>query len=183
MRSSLKKILLLVTLVVPVLTYLFLRSFGDNRYELPVYYQEEGSVESCVDLLFPHTIDLGQLTPQPAAASVFYFPATVTSNKLYQQLSRIIATLSDVGVYGLISEPAEVTIGTGLLIPSNTDFLEIVNCQLLMGEGSGLSEPPKNKLVLVDKFGRIRGYYDGAEFDDMDRLELELKILFAEYNY
>ncbi|GAB4395735.1 MAG: hypothetical protein OHK0053_06030 [Microscillaceae bacterium] len=37
------------------------------------------------------------------------------------------------------------------------------------------------KFILVDKEGRIRGYYNGTEREDVDRLILEIKILLHEY--
>ncbi|MFN6943379.1 MAG: SCO family protein [Cytophagaceae bacterium] len=38
------------------------------------------------------------------------------------------------------------------------------------------------KLILVDKEGRIRGYYNGTEREDVDRLITEINILLYEYN-
>ncbi|NJL11584.1 MAG: SCO family protein [Microscillaceae bacterium] len=37
------------------------------------------------------------------------------------------------------------------------------------------------KFILVDKEGRIRGYYNGTEREEVDRLILEIKILLHEY--
>ncbi len=38
-----------------------------------------------------------------------------------------------------------------------------------------------DKLVLVDKEGRIRGYYSGTDREDVDRLITEIQILLQEY--
>jgi protein SCO1/2 len=36
-------------------------------------------------------------------------------------------------------------------------------------------------LVLVDKYGHIRGHYDGTKKEEVDRLKDEIKVLYAEY--
>lgn len=38
------------------------------------------------------------------------------------------------------------------------------------------------KLVLVDKAGVIRGYYDGTDKEDVERLILETRVLMSTYN-
>jgi len=38
-----------------------------------------------------------------------------------------------------------------------------------------------SRLMLVDKEGRIRGYYNGVSRDDVDKLILEIKVLIQEY--
>jgi protein SCO1 len=38
-----------------------------------------------------------------------------------------------------------------------------------------------SKLILVDKEGRIRGYYDGTSQDEVDRLRVEIKVILHEY--
>ncbi|OJJ16463.1 SCO family protein [marine bacterium AO1-C] len=38
-----------------------------------------------------------------------------------------------------------------------------------------------SRLMLVDKQGRIRGYYNGVSRDDVDKLILEIKVLIQEY--
>lgn len=51
-------------------------------------------------------------------------------------------------------------------------------------EGDGGPEDfiHSEKLVLVDKQKRIRGYYDGTDKKDVDRLMDEIKVLLLEYN-
>lgn len=45
----------------------------------------------------------------------------------------------------------------------------------------GETIPPHEKLVLVDKAGVIRGYYDGGDKKDVDRLLLEIRVLLNIY--
>ena len=183
MQTSLKKILLAVTIVVPVLTYVFLRSFGDNRYQLPVFYVAEKAVANCVNLTFPHVLDWQMLSIEAADANIFYFPAYVSTPDFYRQLERVTNKFDGVEVFAVMNVNNATKHGTKVVIVDDADFQYVMNCQLIVGEGVDLASPPSHKIVLVDKFGQIRGYYIGSDFDDMDRLELELKILFTEYEY
>lgn len=40
-----------------------------------------------------------------------------------------------------------------------------------------------DKLILVDWFGRIRGYYDGTDQKDVNRLQKEIQVLFEQADY
>lgn len=52
---------------------------------------------------------------------------------------------------------------------------------LQTGDGNPDNIDHSSKLVLVDKERRIRGYYDGTDEKEVDRLILETKILLHEY--
>jgi len=53
------------------------------------------------------------------------------------------------------------------------EIRELRECILLM--------PPRTSVVLLDRQGRIRGYYDGSERDEVDRLIVEIKIIIRNY--
>jgi len=48
------------------------------------------------------------------------------------------------------------------------------------GDNALILQPPAN-LVVVDESNRIRGQYDAADRDEMDRLILEMKIMLKQY--
>ena len=50
----------------------------------------------------------------------------------------------------------------------------------LDGDGGADDFIHSEKFVLVDKLGRIRGYYDGTSKEDVDKLIDEIKVLKAE---
>jgi protein SCO1/2 len=52
---------------------------------------------------------------------------------------------------------------------------------LQTGNGDPETIDHSSKLVLVDKERRIRGYYNGTDEKEVDRLILETKILLHEY--
>jgi len=57
----------------------------------------------------------------------------------------------------------------------------LARCGFILPTIDGYGEPDdfvhSDKFVLVDEFGRIRGYYSGTNRDDVDLLILETKIL------
>ena len=180
MQSTIKKILLPLTLVLPVLTYLFLKSFGENYYELPVYYEIDGAGSDCSNLSFPHTLNWPELAFNQHEATIIYYPESITGPDVYRQLERVTDKFEQIQVLAVMHSTEETRLGKVLIVSDEQDFNSFMNCQLLLGEGAILDIPASDKIVLVDKIGRIRGYYLGSEFDDMERLELELKILFTE---
>ena len=40
-----------------------------------------------------------------------------------------------------------------------------------------------DKLILVDWFGRIRGYYDGTDQKEVSRLQREIQVLLQQADY
>ena len=58
-------------------------------------------------------------------------------------------------------------------LPKNTDVQVLRECVLLM--------PSETSLTLVDHRNRIRGYYDGSDLDEVDRLIVEIKVILKEY--
>lgn len=50
------------------------------------------------------------------------------------------------------------------------------------GDGSKEDFIHSEKIILVDQQKRIRGYYDGTDREDIDRLITEINILLGEYN-
>ena len=180
MQSTIKKILLALTLVLPVLTYLFLKSFGENYYELPVYYEVDATGSDCSNLSFPHKLNWPELAFKQHEATIFYFPESITGPEVYRQMQRVTDKFEQIQVLAVMQSAEEPRVGQMLIVSDEEDFNSFMNCQLLLGEGTYQDAPASDKIVLVDKYGRIRGYYLGSEFDDMERLELELKILFTE---
>lgn len=155
-----KKILyLFLALLLPALIFVFLKYFGKNEFDIPVYYQE-GVNESSSDC---HLTSTGQyLVPDSLLtkwnwehASILASFAPEKENKeLRQRLNE--AGLEDVQMVLL-----------------KDDGSKIKECFLLMKE-------PWDA-VLIDTERRIRGYYKLGNRDEMDRLDVELKILLKRY--
>jgi hypothetical protein len=169
-----KNTILILLLVIPGLFFLFLKFFGTNTFIVPIYYEDGVSSTYC-DL----KIDTTYLLPDKEV-TIYY---AHTKNNMY--LDRILYVLprvqfnEDIRIVGLenlnedpLSHVDQVDY-EGLLPNMLVDYL---SCRLLVYEQSS---DIYNFIVLVDEKGRIRGYFDGSDEKELDRLLAELKVLKA----
>lgn len=103
---------------------------------------------------------------------------------------------SDVQIYSISIDPEydtpevlkeyaerhNATLGKWFFLTGNkVDIYNLARCGFILPTIDGYGEPDdfvhSDKFVLVDQFGRIRGYYSGTNRDEVDRLILETKIL------
>lgn len=201
-----KKILILViVLSLPVILYLFLTYFGNNEFDLPVYFADGN--EQCAE--FKQLSEVtepfawhgdGIILPDLLGGNinVVHFPNPDADNQqLVNELNRLIATLSDEGpvkvhsfykANSTTSEQKELLESDGaqsyqLSAPMYKSFTE---CHFALPTALWQNNHPsemelarEQTLVLVDKNLKIRGYYDGLETKDVDRLILEIRILLS----
>ena len=168
-----KKIsVLALTLLIPVLIYVFLKSFGTNTYEVPEYYQEGVVSEFCGF----NTTEPYQLTIEKS--SLFY--AHTNKNKHLQFVVKEVVRILDksdvkiVGLYDLNEEKLSQPSGVEYLGLLPNEFVDYLSCKLLV------YTQDKNVfdyLVLVDKSGIIRGYYLANDYEEYDRMFAELQII------
>jgi len=156
----LKKIILFVALPLPVLIFFFLKFFGKNEFEVPVYYAEgvNRMIPGCYSYPTPYVLPDSALnawgwTKAKATLIVLSDNGSVNGN-----LARV-ADLFDEGDYATV---------TVLNAP-----VEVRTCMLLAGDTS--------KVVMIDDQKRIRGYYTPTTRKETDRLGLELRILLKQY--
>ncbi len=160
-----KAIFLISALILPVAIFLFLKIFGRNEFQVPPLYQE-GKVEAPENCHYQYT------TPYRVADSVmsglglfgadslfivYFDPALATPMK------RVSAEYRD----------APLKIVSPSSISARLDALVLRQCILLM-------KPPAS-VVLLDHLNRIRGYYDGSDRDEVDRLLVEIDIILKNY--
>lgn len=181
MRQSSKIIVLVLTLAFPVLVYVFLKSFGENRFNLPIYYSEAPETEFCDGMSFPHTVEVNSIDFSAEQATLIFF-ATNTQSDDIQELLRVANKYNQVQVV-LLSDQQLIS-DEYLPIGLESDkFMHVVDCELLMNGELDAELPISEKAILVDSNGQIRGYYQTTELDDLDRLEVELDILIMEDDY
>jgi protein SCO1/2 len=183
---------LIALLVVPVFIFLFLKGFTTNHFDLPYFrpLMEGGQVKIGVD---------GDTLYRPVAGLLFKDNAVVVSEAelkdRYTVIGRVIDTvdapskmiLTNLGrIYGLATSVPAVRIVTltnvgGQVQSSLEGDVESVAAATRELDLGILDEqqtiPVNNRLVLVDKFGFIRGYYNGLQPAEIDRLMAEIKIL------
>lgn len=172
-----KSILLFLALLLPITIFLFLHFFGNNEFEVPVFYQTATVVPaSCnMEYNFPYKVQSAKV-PLSGITVILFFSGMSTEalNEAVFQLNRLQAEFGaltpQIIMIRKIEEPSfqmdnEVLLG-------NDDYLKEQRCVYL-------AEP--NKIVLVDGEKQIRGLYADASLKEIDRLILELKIIFKQY--
>jgi hypothetical protein len=174
-----KSLYLFLALALPGLIFVFLKFFGKNEFEVPVYYSDGLKADSIC-----HVIKAG---PYQIPDSVL---RKVGSQK--QNITRIVAVYpfikDDLSEFSRMVDKykpdgVETIIVSGIpnlprtsipVTQLNYDsFGWVVTC------GLRVSEPWS--VVLIDSKNQIRGYYDGSRRDEMDRLDLEMSIILKKY--
>jgi len=177
MRSIIKFTILLVVLAIPAVVYLFLKSFGVNEYNIPIFYENGIPFSSCQDDSKPHRVHIPQsFYNGDSSGVVLYFP-DLQNKEATMQIDRVKGTFKNV-CFLEMSIPdsiSENTIFNQWLTRSK--FLDFINCELGIGQDTLVSKVPMNEIMLIDREGRIRGYYETDDFEEMDRLIIEIEIL------
>lgn len=159
-----KLVILFFALLFPGLIFLFLKLFGDNEFDVPVLHQQ-GRIDSQPGCDFAYT------TPYRIADSVMNRLRTNGTDSLYVlYFDSGNPTASERIERAFSGQPVRlIPAGEGVAV--DTAFLK--NCVLLMDDGVSIT--------LVDHLNRIRGYYDGSDRDEVDRLMAEIKIILKQY--
>lgn len=155
-----KKILyLFLALLLPGLIFVFLKYFGKNEFDIPVYYQD-GVKESDNDCRI-------------TTSDQYLIPDSVLTKWNWSQSSTLVTFTAEKENKELQQRLSEEKIGDLTVIRLTDADIKIKQCVLFMKE-------PWDA-VLIDAQKRIRGYYKLGHRDDMDRLDVELKILLKKY--
>lgn len=167
-----KHIILFILLLMPVFIYVFLKMFGKNTYEIPIYFSEGVNSDYCGLLTtVPYTLDVDRIT-------LFY--AHSAKNEHIQTILREMVRIkskTDIQIIGLEDLNEEkIPDATGVsyvgMLPN--ELVDFLSCKILVySESSDVY----NYLVLVDINGAIRGYYNAGDFAEYDRLFAEIDIL------
>ncbi len=198
-----KALLLLLLLGLPVASYLFLQSFGENKYEIPIFYEDgiPDPLPECAENQKPHLIDrfVDEGPCQPWNCSdidgklvVFSFIkkgcttthlseiARVCNNYSDQILFQAVTVLLDPKVSGEAHDRYnslyDLSHGIWSLWPYHATVASLVQCGFNLSMDCNSSE----QVVLVDNLFQIRGYYLASDPQDMDRLVTEITLLLME---
>lgn len=173
-----KPLLLFLALLLPVTIFLFLHFFGQNEFEIPVYY--ESSIEqvptSCqIEYNFPYRVTNTSLNLDTTA--VVFFVRGLSEEQLIEstfQLSRLVDEFGEAVPQILLvnQQTDEMVNAVKMTLLDSASYIIEKDCLFIAGD---------NQIVLVDGEKRIRGYYANATLKEVDRLILELKILFKDY--
>lgn len=150
----------MLAFLVPGLIFIFLKIFGNNQFDIPVYYKDG-------------------LTDAPTECHLSSKGQYYVSDSVLRQVNW--ANGAALWFSGLTSgEKKELIRVLGSRKPVN---LQLVNLDSVDAEGREnvkacdlLMKKPWNA-VLTDEQKRIRGYYSLSTREELDRLEIELEIL------
>ncbi|MCA6375988.1 MAG: hypothetical protein IM627_09545 [Cytophagales bacterium] len=154
-----RKILFLsLALLLPVIVFLFLKKFGRNRFDIPVYHKD--SVE--------YVVGCERIFKAP-----YIISDSVASEIGWQGKEATLISFAEIPSEGLMRlkedfEPSQLQI-----VYSNDLAVARLKCMFLVSE--------KYSAVLVDGKKQIRGYYLLATREEADRLLMEISILLKDY--
>lgn len=162
MRRVQKIIFIFVILVMPVVTYLFLRGFGENKFTLPYFYFDVMTRNECAQKDSVYSVPQQFIEINKLALPMVIGFRTAEISKYEQDLDEVLANYRGINFYELPSELAQE---------------DVLNCILYLGEGKHIAEPIPFKFVMVDEKRHIRGYYALNDLAEIERLDMELDIL------
>lgn len=191
--------LLIFTLVMPALVFVFLRYFGSNHYELPYYNPKldaAGNIEMRgADTVFnkADAIDLFELssTSKPGLTGRYTVINYIDSSEedsiklVVAQLDRIHTLARNIDMISIVSiiDSSEIGKWSGIkkvgwaLVSGNSEEISNVLNRTLYLDRNLESIPAYAKLLLTDDKGYVRGYYDARQPEEIERLMAEIKIL------
>ena len=198
MKKGLKVVFLSIILILPVLIYLFLRTFGENQYNLPRYPEAAVEIPGCG--VYETFYRVTQLPCGPAnelvlneSTRLLHFPAqdqeirTKESNEIRRFLQKTnryrfrlitFAAKSDSAYWHNLAVSSQDGEPEWEVISRCEEAVEeIQRCTLLTSLADTKFGAPAGRLVLLDKQGSIRGYYVPSDKEEIDRLIIELDIL------
>jgi protein SCO1/2 len=201
-QNRFKILIILFTLVIPVAVYVFLRAYGENHYTVPVLYESGIPADTSECLTLPenqqHLVRMNfamrDIIEKPSDGLFYKKLSVIDIDMVSRQqpgdpgypLNRVADIFTgNPAVQLIIIRPASNAIPVKQ-IPSNDRFIYVygtgeeisgfARCELIL-----LDFPEKNRrFILIDSLGRIRGYYQAGNFDEVDRLILEMKIILSE---
>jgi hypothetical protein len=158
-----KKLLLIIALLFPLLLVLLFQFDSEGVYEVPLLFEDgvKQAPATCsltypVPYILPDSITHELVGNKMPTLMIISFDTT--SREVKRNLNRVREQFSRDDV--LIKENLELD-------------STIVKCQFLVHSDS--------TVVMIDKTGRIRGYYNGNKREEVDRLLDEGKIILKKY--
>lgn len=196
---------LIALLVIPVFIFLFLKGFTTNHFNLPYFRPviESGGVKlgSEGDTIYQPVVGW-QFVDKDKAVSEQSLKGNYVvvwrnidsidapARKIFTNLGRVHGlgtSISDLRIISITNVASEVDSFLSSLGYADTQWRvwgndgEIVK-KVTTDLDRGMTEdqqtiPENNRLVLIDKSGFVRGYYNGLQPAEIDRLMAEIKIL------
>lgn len=178
MKKVQKVVIMISVLLAPIFVFLFLKKFGENEFELPVYYPEGNPIAACSGGVQQHKLSAEILSQSKIELPVLIYVSSAEQNEFYSDLNNVLEKYPGINLLSISTEGATVAQeGRESLSFDSLSYQNFINCELILGEDHQLKQAITNKYVLIDSERNIRGYYDCGDLDDIERLDVELDIL------
>lgn len=166
MNKYLKGIFLSATLLIPILLFLFLKYFGENRFDIPIYYENgiSSGFTNCT------TYDSGQYYITNSGYSLpglFIFLSSKDTQQTFGNVKQRVDEDVKGIKYNLYSSDSAFQ-HEGMHYLTEDRLIDKLRCEFI--------SDTLNQFILVDNKRRIRGYYN-MDREDVDRMIVEIKIL------
>ena len=192
--------LLFFLLGMPVAFYIFLQSFGENEYDLPVLYEDgiPDPIPGCAENRKPHAIE--QLVNEGPCQSwdcsdidgklvIFSFAKMGCTTTHLGEIARICNIYRNQSLFHAVTVPLDSEVqpktqdqnaslyGLSQDIWSWWPYYQNVASLVQCGFNLNMDCNTSDQVVLVDSLFQIRGYYLASDLQEMDRLVTEIKLL------
>jgi len=161
---------LFILVVLPVTVIMFLQLFGENKFDLPVYFESEAPEVSGCTYMLPHKPTFPGEMPTSELGMVIAF---LDSTELTPELERLGKLLNEDNVFSLKVYNRKPLDGTEQLTQETFNYT--LNCEMAFSYFD--EEEVVIPVFYVDELGRIRGFYRGEDKKEVDRLITELEII------
>jgi protein SCO1/2 len=206
MRKATGITILVFLLVIPPLVYLFIKQFGKNQYTLPIYFpidtlSSPPRYHQVPDFSFisqrGDTITQKQLTNCVYVADFFFTRCGNICPQMTSQLVRIQKAFKSDSTVKIISYTIDPDYDQVDVLKAYARRYQADSSRwyFVTGDKKRIDELAQKgyyissvvdsagnidhsqRLVLVDKERHIRGFYDGTDPKDVDRLLIEIRVL------
>ena len=180
MKDIFKTLMMLFILGSPIAIVFFLKMFGSNKFDLPVFHASgyEWQISECsnkeVQHLVSYPLEISDYIKNSSRAIVVGH--LQSERNVINNLLRIHNSIDSTKSQLILIHNTDISDPN---IPNELKVLQLqsqsifdIRCELLLRH--------KNEFVLIDESQQIRGYYDLSEEEEAERLMVEIKILFYE---
>lgn len=141
-------------LAIPAAIFIFLKFFGDNRFDIEIFYQNGAPATKECEATTGQFYIADSLAVSVDKPQVILFSQTNGDN----EIQNIEVRLNDTFKENLFVHKIE----------NGSNNLTTIHC--------GYRSESVDKIILIDDKRRVRGYYD-RDLDEIDRLIVEVKII------
>ena len=180
-------------LLSPVLLYLFLHFFGENHYDLPVYFERAPtqphrslSEIACMSHAYPYKVfehpSGRNLHKKGTSLYIIHNIASEQDIKTFTALYEEVEKRNTVQIYGIVAEGHSFSLpaiyyGWSFkeLTPSGSAYLR--DCVLHIMDLFEQESSPEHWAILLDAEGYIRGSFDPSDDKDLNKGRTEAFII------